>query len=104
MSDQSISPVNKVDAASEWPSVVKAPDPASRQDDSRQPEPEKVVDPQSPTTKQPFGDVYLRFQVNKETQEMTIYIIDRASKSVVRTIPPSEANKLSAGDLIELLA
>jgi uncharacterized FlaG/YvyC family protein len=44
----------------------------------------------------------LRFQIDE--QKMTIYIIDRASKEVLRSIPASEMHKLNAGDLIKLTA
>ena len=48
------------------------------------------------------ADIGLKFQVNDETNEVTIFVIDRASKQVLRTIPPEEMKNLSAGDLLEL--
>ncbi len=50
------------------------------------------------------SDVVLRFNVDRETHEVTVYIMDRASRQIIRTIPPDELSKLKAGDLIELLA
>lgn len=50
------------------------------------------------------GEVFLKFQVNKETNEVTVYVVDRTSRRVLRTIPPEEMSKLQAGDLLELLA
>jgi uncharacterized FlaG/YvyC family protein len=50
------------------------------------------------------GEVFLKFQVNKENNEVTVYVVDRASRRVLRTIPPEEMSKLQAGDLLELLA
>lgn len=50
------------------------------------------------------SDVQLRFRMNEETKEMTVYIVDRASRKVIRTIPPDEVTKLNSGDLVELLA
>ncbi len=50
------------------------------------------------------ADVVLRFNVDRDTREVTVYVMDRASRQVLRTIPPDELNNLKAGDLIELLA
>lgn len=47
-------------------------------------------------------DVHLKFQVDSDTNEITILILDRESKQVLRTIPPEELSKLRAGDLFEL--
>ncbi len=44
------------------------------------------------------------YRVDRETHEVTVYIMDRASRQIIRTIPPDELSKLKAGDLIELLA
>jgi uncharacterized FlaG/YvyC family protein len=49
-------------------------------------------------------DVFLRFQVKEDTHDVTVYVVDRTSKRVVRTIPPEELNNLNSGDLLELLA
>ncbi|GAP11981.1 uncharacterized flagellar protein FlaG [Bellilinea caldifistulae] len=58
----------------------------------------------SPSSQPRTSDVVLRFNVNRETHEVTVYIMDRASRQIIRTIPPDELSKLKAGDLIELLA
>jgi uncharacterized FlaG/YvyC family protein len=42
--------------------------------------------------------------VNEETKQVTVYVVDRESKRVIRSIPPDELNNLQAGDLVELLA
>lgn len=49
------------------------------------------------------SDVYLKFNVD-EANNITVYVIDRASKRVLRSIPPNDVNKLKAGDLLKLLA
>jgi uncharacterized FlaG/YvyC family protein len=49
-------------------------------------------------------DVSLRFRVNEDTNEITVYVIDRASRRVLRTVPPEEFTKLQAGDLLQLMA
>ncbi|GEM_PF-1268992 len=50
------------------------------------------------------GDTFLRFMVDKKTHDITVYVVDRASKRVMRSIPPNEVNNLKAGDLLKLLA
>jgi len=50
------------------------------------------------------GDTFLKFLVDKETNDITVYIVDRASRRIMRSIPPSEVNNLKAGDLLKLLA
>lgn len=63
------------------------------------------AEPKPDTPEQPRpSDVVLRFNVDRETHEVTVYIMDRASRQIIRTIPPDELSKLKAGDLIELLA
>lgn len=49
-------------------------------------------------------NVRLHFKVDPETHDITVLLVDTASKKVVRTIPPEELQKLNEGDLVELLA
>lgn len=60
--------------------------------------------PQSllPVTRQ--SDVCLKFLVNDETKDITVYVVDRSSEEVIRTIPPEELENLNAGDLLKLAA
>ena len=51
-----------------------------------------------------MADVSLRFRVDEKTKNITVYIVDRESKRVLRSIPPEELNKLQAGDLLQLFA
>jgi uncharacterized FlaG/YvyC family protein len=50
------------------------------------------------------SDVVLKFQVNDETKEITVFLVDRASKKVLRSIPPDEVTKLKPGELLRLSA
>jgi uncharacterized FlaG/YvyC family protein len=50
------------------------------------------------------SDVFLRFRVDGESHHITVFVIDRESRRVVRSIPPEELNKMQAGDLLELMA
>lgn len=46
----------------------------------------------------------LRFLVDEKTNELTVYVIDRQSKRVLRSIPAADLSKLKAGDLLKLTA
>ncbi|MEN6300578.1 MAG: flagellar protein FlaG [Anaerolineaceae bacterium] len=49
-------------------------------------------------------DFSFEFKVDKATNDITVYILDRASHEVVRTIPPEELMNLNPGDLLQLFA
>jgi len=124
MSDMSVNPVSKVDpgsgaarayemrglpvserpAAEPGQGMQTAPaahTPAVQQ--NRPPGPEKAS--QAPVKSMAAAsDVFLKFRVDEKTRDVTVYVIDRATKRVVRSIPPEELNTLQAGDLLELLA
>jgi len=51
--------------------------------------------PQSTKTK-------LKFQVDRESNEVTVLILDARSHEVIRTVPPEELSELSPGELINL--
>jgi uncharacterized FlaG/YvyC family protein len=40
--------------------------------------------------------------VDRQTKHITVFIVDRESKRVLRSIPPEELNKLQPGDLVEM--
>jgi uncharacterized FlaG/YvyC family protein len=50
------------------------------------------------------SDITIHFRVDEETKDLTVFIVDRESKRVLRSIPSDELNKLSAGDLLKLTA
>jgi uncharacterized FlaG/YvyC family protein len=62
---------------------------------------EKPVQTKLPVT---GSDVFLKFSVNEETNAGTVYIVDRASRKILRSIPPDEVNRMKPGDLLKLLA
>jgi len=49
-------------------------------------------------------DVELKFVTDTATHTMMVFVIDRASGNVLRSIPPEEMEKLSVGDLLEIAA
>lgn len=50
------------------------------------------------------SSVSLQFRVDDQTKDVTIFVVDRKSKKVLRSIPASEMAKLQAGDLLKLTA
>lgn len=52
----------------------------------------------------PLGDVSLKFKIDEDTHDVTVFIVDNESKKVVRTIPPEEMAKINAGELLQLFA
>lgn len=52
----------------------------------------------------PLGDVTLRFEIDRQTHDVTILILDKASQKVVRTIPPDEMARMDPGELLQLFA
>jgi uncharacterized FlaG/YvyC family protein len=45
----------------------------------------------------------LHFQVDPSSHEVTVYVLDRDTEEVIRTIPPEEVNELTRGSLVEIL-
>lgn len=62
----------------------------------------KELEPASFPT--PFSQIALRFRVDPKSGQITVLVLDKTSRKVLRTIPPEEVEKLSAGDLLELFA
>ncbi len=44
----------------------------------------------------------LKFKIDEKTKDVTILILDRETRKVVRSIPPEEISKLEPGELLEL--
>ncbi len=51
-----------------------------------------------------LANISIHFQVDERSNELTVFVIDRASRRVIRSIPASELDKLQAGDLLKLTA
>lgn len=47
-------------------------------------------------------NIRMRFEVEPETKQVTVFIIDKQSQKVIRTIPADELEKMQQGDLLEL--
>jgi uncharacterized FlaG/YvyC family protein len=77
------------------------------QQPSRVAQPEKTTPQETDKAALPItnlSNVFLKFKVDEDTSNITVYVIDRETHRVLRSIPPEDMNKLQAGDLLELLA
>ena len=50
------------------------------------------------------SNVSIHFRLDEKTNELTVFVVDRKTKQVLRSIPASELQKLQAGDLLQLTA
>jgi uncharacterized FlaG/YvyC family protein len=72
---------------------------ASRPGDKGKSESSSKAEIKSPNL---LNDVSLKFEIDSQTHEVTVLLLDRTSQRVVRTIPPEEISKLNPGDLLQL--
>jgi uncharacterized FlaG/YvyC family protein len=49
-----------------------------------------------------LANVSVHFRVDEKTNEVTVFLVDRKSKKVLRSIPASELHELQIGDLLKL--
>lgn len=49
-----------------------------------------------------LSDVRLRFQVDQETHDVTVLVLDKKTNDLIRTIPPEELKKFREGDMVAL--
>ena len=50
------------------------------------------------------SNIALQFRVDEKTKDVTVFVVDKASKKVLRSIPASELAKLGAGELLKMTA
>jgi len=102
MNEHSINPIGHVQLADvsgmpPKPQVVRtAVEEVSDQDKSPKQQMEQPISSAS--------NVSVHFRVNDDTNELTVFVVDRENKKVLRTIPASEFSKLKAGDILHLTA
>jgi len=49
-------------------------------------------------------EINVRFRIDEKTRDVTVFMLNRATREVIRTIPPSELAKLTPGDIVNLFA
>jgi hypothetical protein len=47
-------------------------------------------------------EIMLRFQVDPQTRQVTIFVLDKTHRNVIRTIPPEEMRRLKVGEIVDL--
>ena len=104
MNDTSIKPIGSVQQ-SEASALTRAVMPAQTEQPPAQPR--QSVASQSKVQIKPaetgtLANVSIHFRVNDETNDITVFLVDRQSRKVLRSIPASELQKLQIGDLLKL--
>ncbi len=95
------------EAGSAYPLAASSPAagaPAAPKEPAKAAAPKEAAQPAGATPLTDTADVSLRYRVDEKTNELTVFVIDRASRQVLRTIPADELKQLKAGDLFQLLA
>jgi len=59
---------------------------------------------QEQKTYQAFNEVEMQFEVNRETNEITLKIMDKETKEIIRTIPERAWSDLSVAELFKITA
>lgn len=80
---------------------------ASKRTDSAQAESSESKTAEQPaldSRRYSLNEVSLKFSFNQDTDELTVFVVDKTSSKVIRTIPPEEITKLDIGDLLEIAA
>lgn len=94
---------SKVDVSGAIKSQEQIPDKVAAQPSHEKISPDKENEAAS-AARAKLADVTLKFQVDEATSDVTVFVVDKTSKRVLRTIPPEELDKLNSGDLLHLFA
>ena len=101
MSINSVSKVGHVDFGG-GVIQIETPQPAETSTVEEKPVEQKTADTKSSPVMN--GNVHLKFVVDQKTNDVTVLVLDRANRQVIRTIPTDELANLSRGDLVEVFA
>lgn len=101
-----VSKVGQIDFGA-GPVQVDAPAPAEapeRVEAAPQEKPNEVKTAESASSPVLNGDVRLKFLVDAKTNDVTVLVLDKASRQIIRTIPTEELKNLTRGDLVTIFA
>jgi len=109
MNEISINPINSVrlaDAGAPVKSIIPEKTQTAILREPITPNSDKPTKPAENESDQAgnVSNVSIHFKVDDETKQLTVFVVDKRSKRVIRTIPASELSKLQAGDLLKLTA
>lgn len=105
MTVNSVSKVGQVDFGA-GPVQVEAPRPAESSTETEvvQREPAEKSSSESQSAPVLNGDVRLKFIVDAKTNDVTVLVLDKTSRQIIRTIPTDELKNLTRGDLVTVFA
>lgn len=102
MSDNSINPISNISltaVSGMLPKAqVKTPAPVEESSD------QDKSSTQNENVTESASNVSVNFRINNETNELTVFVVDRSSHRVLRSIPISEFYKMPAGELLKMAA
>ncbi|NTU61608.1 MAG: flagellar protein FlaG [Caldiserica bacterium] len=84
------------------PSPVESPDRVEAASSQENHVEQKASEPTSAPVLN--GDVRLKFIVDGKTNDVTVLVLDKASRQIIRTIPTDELKNLTQGDLVSIFA
>ncbi len=95
-------PTPRLGAPVQTDSALPADSAASKPGAPAEPKPASEEKPVLPVNNN--SNLTLRFLVDEKTNDLTVFVVDRNSKRVLRSIPAAELSKLNSGDLLKLTA
>lgn len=108
MNDSSIKPISGVKTAegnltSKLAQLAQAESASQSQPggEAQKPQAEIKVEPKQNAD---MSNISIHFRVDNETNDVTIFLVDRKTKKVLRSIPASELQKMQVGDILKLTA
>lgn len=106
MSDNTINPISSVRMDTVSGTFPKAPVSAPVTPKVEASEAEKLPSQAENESEQISApsNVSVHFRVNDDTNELTVFVVDRNSHRVLRSIPISEFYKMKAGELLKVAA
>lgn len=108
MSVNSVSKVGKIDFGAGLVQV-EAPRPAEASEhgesvDLSKPSEQTKAAEQTASAPVLNGDVRLKFIVDAKTNDVTVLVLDKTSRQIIRTIPTDELKNLTRGELVTIFA
>jgi len=105
MNDTTIKPISSVQPSDNSALVRAAQAQSDAAAQSRAaPKVERESEPKADAvqTANSLANVSIHFRVDDKTNDVTVFLVDRKSRKVLRSIPASELQKLQIGDLLKL--
>lgn len=91
-------------------SAVSQPDPHTQAEAASQPtQPQPKQEPLTAATPQPAAgdmlrEVIVRYKLDPDTNALTLFLVDKNSREVIRSVPPEELQRMGYNHTFEDLA